>query len=234
VLERDGELAWILDAKGPDENIDSGKNVEQAYSYAIHRDIRVPLYGLCNGRKLVVFHIRAGPPVIDIALEEIHEIWPMVLEILGCRSAWPLGIPPGFLPDMGLSLAKAGFDHREDGEKCWLAVMGVQVKTITRVEDDVYSATGIYGGPEMEVDYAVTFDFGADLLPKLIAALPPEIQGSVSKQLNCQPYRVAFHFGVCPVMTMVGGLGDKVITNENESYRPFIAEGFIYVPPVGL
>jgi len=34
--------------KAPSENIFTGKNVEQAYSYAMHRDIRVPLYGLCN------------------------------------------------------------------------------------------------------------------------------------------------------------------------------------------
>src|SRR5882762_5387207 len=50
LLQREDENAWILDAKGPNENIDSGRNVEQAYSYAIHPDIRVPLYGLCNGR----------------------------------------------------------------------------------------------------------------------------------------------------------------------------------------
>ena len=32
VLERDGAYAWVLDAKGPNENIDTGKNVEQAYA----------------------------------------------------------------------------------------------------------------------------------------------------------------------------------------------------------
>ena len=36
LLQRDGENAWVLDAKAPGENINSGKNVEQAYSYAIH------------------------------------------------------------------------------------------------------------------------------------------------------------------------------------------------------
>ena len=35
LLERDGKYAWILDAKSPTENIDTGKNVEQAYSYKI-------------------------------------------------------------------------------------------------------------------------------------------------------------------------------------------------------
>jgi hypothetical protein len=45
------------------ENMNSGKHVEQAYSYAIHPDIRVPVYGLCNGGKLVVFHISQEEPV---------------------------------------------------------------------------------------------------------------------------------------------------------------------------
>jgi hypothetical protein len=55
LLQRDGENAWILDAKGPAEDISSGRHVEQAYSYAIHKDVRVPLYALCNGRRLLVF-----------------------------------------------------------------------------------------------------------------------------------------------------------------------------------
>jgi len=28
-------------------------------------------------------------------------------------------------------------------------------------------------------------------------------------------------------VTIVGEIGDKVFTNENESYRPFIAEEFV-------
>lgn len=71
LLQRDGENAWILDAKAPGENINSGKNVEQAYSYAIHPEIRAPFYALCNGRKLVVFHISQEEPVLDIELADV-------------------------------------------------------------------------------------------------------------------------------------------------------------------
>jgi len=226
VLERDGEMAWILDAKGPDETIDSGKNVEQAYSYAIHPDIRVPLYGLCNGRKPVVFHVSEGPPVIDVALEEIHSIWPIVLGILGCRPAWPHGIPPGFHPDMGLALAKAGLDRDENGTKYWQTMMGVRVRSVTRIEDDLYSVTGVYGGPDTNGAYSVTFDFGPDVLPKFVAALPEEIQEAVTRQLKHQPYSLAFHPHACPIMMMTGDPGDKVIKNDNESYQPFIGEDF--------
>ena len=60
----------MLDAKAPNENIDTGKNVEQAYSYAMHRDVRVQFYGLCNGRKFVVYDVTKGPPILDIALKD--------------------------------------------------------------------------------------------------------------------------------------------------------------------
>ena len=55
LLEADGKFAWILDAKAPNEEIKSGDHVEQTYFYAIHPEIRVPLFALCNGREFVVF-----------------------------------------------------------------------------------------------------------------------------------------------------------------------------------
>ena len=176
LLERDGENAWILDAKAPNENIDSGKNVEQAYSYAIHPD-----YGVCNGRKLVVFHIGRAEPVIDIALPEISRIWPMVVGILGCRSAWPNGIAPGFSPDFGLAVAKAGLSEDKDGKKYYHILMSVAVMCACKMKDE-------------------------------------------------QPYTFLFAPPDTLTMMIVGDLGDKTYTNENESYRPFIAEEFVLEP----
>ncbi len=40
VLRRDGEAFAVIDAKAPPEEIHKGKNVEQAYSYAIHKEVR--------------------------------------------------------------------------------------------------------------------------------------------------------------------------------------------------
>jgi Type I restriction enzyme R protein N terminus (HSDR_N) len=159
LLERDGRYAWILDAKAPNENIDSGKNVEQAYSYAIHKDIRVPLYSLCNGRKLIVFGVNRGPAVIDISLQEIEGIWPMVLGLLGCRSAWPHGIPPGFQPDMGLAMVKAGLMQDDDGKKFFHIVTSVHLTSVARVEDNLYCISGTYRS-NGDSEFAVTFDFG--------------------------------------------------------------------------
>jgi hypothetical protein len=232
LLERDGAYAWVLDAKGPGENIDTGKNVEQAYSYAMHRDIRVPFYGLCNGRKLVVFHVTHAAPVIDVPLQEIDGIWPMVLDILGCRSAWAGGLPPGFNPDMGLALGKAGLVEDAEGKKYYHVFTSVPVRYVGKVEDALYSVTGLY--VQEESAHMLTFDFGPDVYPAFLAELEDDERERVRTALSRQPYKFVFAPGEEPVMTIVGDLGDKTYTNGNESYRPFIAEEFAREPhPAG-
>lgn len=67
--------AWILDAKAPDEEIGSGENVEQAYSYAIHPDVRVKTYALCNGKEFIAFGIDDAEPIIYLHLSEIVLQW---------------------------------------------------------------------------------------------------------------------------------------------------------------
>jgi hypothetical protein len=67
--------AWILDAKAPSETITSGENVEQAYSYAIHPDVRTNYYALCNGSEFVLFNISSREPILHFYLSEIEKFW---------------------------------------------------------------------------------------------------------------------------------------------------------------
>nr|WP_240764606.1 type I restriction enzyme HsdR N-terminal domain-containing protein [Escherichia coli] len=71
LLMIDGKHKWILDAKGPSENILSGKNVEQAYSYAIHPEIRASAYALCNGHQIAIFNINKTDPVLIFNLKDL-------------------------------------------------------------------------------------------------------------------------------------------------------------------
>ena len=83
LLQVSGDFAWILDAKAPNENITSGKNVEQAYSYAIHPEIRVKLYALSNGREFALFHIdQIKPPILHFQLSEIQYHWDKLTRFL--------------------------------------------------------------------------------------------------------------------------------------------------------
>ncbi len=81
LLEVFGKYAWVLDAKAPNEDIKTGKNVEQTYFYAIHPEIRVPIYALCNGREFIAFDIH-GETLIYFALSEIEKHWHKLQNLL--------------------------------------------------------------------------------------------------------------------------------------------------------
>jgi DNA modification methylase len=81
LLEVDGKYAWVIDAKAPNEDIKTGKNVEQAYFYAIHPEIRVPIYSLCNGREFIAFDIH-GETLIYFSLSEIEKHWHKLQDLL--------------------------------------------------------------------------------------------------------------------------------------------------------
>ncbi len=230
VLERDGQYAWILDAKAPAENIDTGKNVEQAYSYAMHRDVRVPLYGLCNGRKLIVFHVTQEKPVIDIPLQEIKASWQRILTILGCKSAWTQGLRPGFLPDFGLALSKAGLAESADGKKYFQVFLSLPIMTAAKVEDNLYSLNAPIGSAlfdDNQGECMASFDFGPDLYQSFLDQFDPELSERVKFALSRQPYRCRFQRATSPELTFVAELADKTFTNQNESYRPFVVTEFI-------
>ena len=81
LLEVSGKYAWVLDAKSPNEDIKTGKNVEQTYFYAIHPDIRVSIYALCNGREFIAFDIH-GETLIYFTLSEIEKHWQKLQDLL--------------------------------------------------------------------------------------------------------------------------------------------------------
>lgn len=82
LLAVESKYAWVLDAKAPNEPILTGTNVEQAFSYAIHPDIRVSLFALCNGRELTAFRIYEDRPILDIPLREINRHWQSIYDLL--------------------------------------------------------------------------------------------------------------------------------------------------------
>lgn len=228
LLQQDNQNLWILDAKGPNENIHTGKNVEQAYSYAIHKDIRVPIYALCNGHRLVVFNVSRWPAILDVELQNISEYWSMLLSLLGTKVAWPNGIPPGFYPDFGLSLRKAGLIHDENGNNLYQVFTSFPVQMVTKVEDGLYCISGHY--IQEDSAHMLTFDFGEREYVKFLSVLPSAIRETVRSGLIRQPYRVVLAEDKIPLITVVAEAGDNVYTNENESYCPFLAEDFVEEP----
>ena len=75
LLKVEDTFAWVLDAKSPGENIKTGENVEQVYSYAIHPEIRTKFFALCNGKKFSLFRYDEQKPLLYFDLPEINNHW---------------------------------------------------------------------------------------------------------------------------------------------------------------
>lgn len=225
LLQRDNTNAFILDAKSPKEKIASGKNVEQAYSYAIHKDVRVPIYALCNGRSLAIYHISHWPALLHIPISELDQHWGKILELIGTRAAWPEGIPPSFRPDFGLAVKQSGIGFVK-GEKVTQIFLSVRVTLVAKVNDSIYSLSAICGTPE-EGEFIATFDFAPEVYHQLLSVLTDERSDEVRDALSHQPYYFGVADGWIFELGVVAEVGDEVHTNENESYCPFIASKFI-------
>lgn len=83
LLEANGKLAWTLEAKAPNEKILNTKHAEQAYSYAIHSEIRVQYFALCNGRQFVLYHVSAASPILDFDLRLLANYWENLVKLVG-------------------------------------------------------------------------------------------------------------------------------------------------------
>ena len=72
ILKIENSYAWVLDAKGPRENISDEEYIGQVYSYAVHPEIRSNYFALCNGLQFVLY--RTGgydEPLLFFSLDEI-------------------------------------------------------------------------------------------------------------------------------------------------------------------
>jgi hypothetical protein len=126
-------------------------------------------------------------------------------------------------------MVKAGLDLQDDGTKPYHIVMSVFMHTAFKLSDDEYSVSGHYG--REDESFAVTFDFGPETYQKFLDQLDEDLRARVRTALSRQPYRFLFQAPDIAIMTAVADLGETTITNENESYRPFIADDFIREEP---
>jgi 16S rRNA G966 N2-methylase RsmD len=65
--------AWILDAKSPNECITDSGNIEQVYSYAIHPEIKVKYFALCNGKEFILYRIDSSEAKLSFNLSEVDK-----------------------------------------------------------------------------------------------------------------------------------------------------------------
>jgi hypothetical protein len=203
---------WVLDAKSPQEKIINSKHVEQAYSYAIHPEIRARLYGLCNGKEFVLFSVSQFRPLLKVCVKDINEHWGLLARLLDPKiTANPDVV--NYDPDYGMHLKSLGAREGFKYISCF-----VNTDHFVKVEDGLYTTSTIVS---FEDDYAMTLDFGEDIFEQLLSILPMHQSKMLREGLKRQPYAVElnnndeFKFGAVSVLT------DQECANNEESYFPF-------------
>lgn len=179
----DGEV-WILDAKAPNQDVTKGKGPEQAFSYAIHPDVRAKHYALCNGRQFSVFHVSKIQPLAVIDIEKSMRQLEVVRKILAPEF---LKHPEKahFLPDYGVHMLKAGWNmlvrhhwHR------------VGICDISKASDDIYTST--INKQFFKGWYCVSLDFGPRQLEQLLRLTSSQRRVEILRDLSQRPFSASF------------------------------------------
>jgi Type I restriction enzyme R protein N terminus (HSDR_N) len=105
ILEVDKRLRWVIEAKAPDAVLNNDE-VEQAWTYANHPEVRAIYFALCNGRTFVVYRTVHSPearPILSVVYERFDQDFHLVDGILG-RDALLRDFPSTEL-DVGLPIA---------------------------------------------------------------------------------------------------------------------------------
>jgi hypothetical protein len=183
LLQVSGRKVLIIDAKSPKENIIKGKNPEQAYSYAIHKEIRVDKYCLCNGIELAIFDVNEIEPIFYSKMVDLENKWDELFKI-----ASPLGFTKpyifGFRPDLGIRLHKTGWAN---GTKHYF--LGTWVIFLAKIDENTYSFTSVIPYGE---ECLGSFDFDKQLFNDFLDQIPEDKKDKIKWEISRAPFQMDF------------------------------------------
>ncbi|MBD2231050.1 type I restriction enzyme HsdR N-terminal domain-containing protein [Phormidium tenue] len=219
LLRVKNNFAWVLDAKHPNQKVVNDTNVEQVYSYAIHPEVRVNLYALCNGSELAVFHIGHVEPILQIDLRDIESKWPEVENLLSPYTVLSYRPKPKNLyPDYGLHLYKLGYTDQEVDHFFY----NLPIDHVDRVTDETLSIL-MNLAPD-GVEFALSFDFGFERLAELVQLAPEGQRLNILNGLRRQPYKVDI---VPPFLVNIEARLGSATKTEVEDIMPMIVTKFL-------
>lgn len=209
----DGQPVAVLDAKSPIESVDSPGNVQQAYSYAIHPEVRTDHFALCNGRRLAVYSVNSTTPLLNIAFEEFESRWGDVVKHLAPKFLLEPELRH-FKPDFGFRVSRLGLAPNAE-----IIMIGARLNIFARVSETLYSAT--VNADFVGEDHCVSFDFVPEQLPRLVAGLPAALRDQFVEALSRAPFQAYADLAVeVDLRTHLG----EAIELEHETFVPLIID----------
>jgi hypothetical protein len=85
ICEVDDSVRWIIEAKPPQAGI-TINDIEQAYTYANHPEVRAVYFCLINGLKLQIYQTNQGPdvpPILEVDYDKFDESFSIIENIIG-------------------------------------------------------------------------------------------------------------------------------------------------------
>lgn len=71
LLEIEGKIKCVIEAKSPCINISGVHIIGQVYSYAFHPEVMSEYFGICNGKEIVIYKNNSATPVFKESLIDI-------------------------------------------------------------------------------------------------------------------------------------------------------------------
>lgn len=212
-LTYEGRAVLVLDAKSPSESVTSTANVQQAYSYAIHPEIRVDHFALCNGRRLAVYSVETPKPLLDIPFEEFEVSWKEIEQHLAPKYLLEPMLRK-LAPDFGLAISRLGFVAGTE-----LIMVGTRLGLFARISEQLFSAS--VNAELAGKSHCASFDFKPEQLPLLVAGLPTELREQFLGALARAPFQAAAD--LCIEVDLRTHI-DEPITVENETFVPLVID----------
>ena len=213
LLHSDGRPGLILDAKRPNSKLVKSQHAEQAYSYAIHPEVRVRFYALCSGRQLVAYDIYGIEPIFVIDFCDIDRKWDIIKSVLAPENV-SFAFNNYLAPDFGIAALKMG---AEIGQ-LWLFQF-TKLQQVSCVNDDLF--TMAVGMPVGDVDHLVSFDANKSMFDDILALTNPETRADLSSRLTPGQSILLDPPIYATLDTVIG----EPTRGEHDTFVPFIVRG---------
>lgn len=207
----DNKPVCVLDAKAPREDILDRRHVQQAYSYAIHPEIKCSEFALCNGKQLVVFNVDDPKPLLVVNFDEFDTRWPDIERHLGPRFLRN-PVLRKFAPDFGIALSRLGL-----AKGSTIVILGMQLNLFGRIDANLMTASG--NTLFLDKHHCISVDFNPRFLDAILFGLPKELAAQFRGALERAPFQAAADMTIEFDAEM--SLGDEV-DSKSEQFIPLI------------
>ena len=176
LLYADGRPGLVMDAKRPKEDLVKSKHTEQAYSYAIHPEVRVRFYALCSGNQLAAYDIYGIAPIFVIDFENMDRDWGIIQSVLSPKNV-SCAAEMHFAPDFGTAIVKMGSPPGFQ----WLFPFA-KFPQLCCVHNDLYTMSVTI--PIGDVDHLASFDADKKTFDRLLQFTDKENREHILSHLS--------------------------------------------------